>query len=44
MKKQKFPSGCDEKRVKNLIAHDESQSEDEEFADIEAARKPARSR
>jgi hypothetical protein len=38
MKKQKFPPGWDEKRVKELIAHYESQTEDEEFADIEAAR------
>jgi hypothetical protein len=38
MKKQKFPPGWDEKRVQELIAHYENQSEDEEFADIEAAR------
>ena len=38
MKKQQFPPGWDEKRVKELIAHYENQSEDEEFADIEAAR------
>ena len=38
MKKQKFPPGWDEKRVKELIAHYENQTEDEEFADIEAAR------
>jgi len=38
MKKQKFPPGWDEKRVKKLIAHYENQTEDEEFADIEAAR------
>jgi len=37
MKKQKFPPGWDEKRVKELIAHYENQTEDEEFADIEAA-------
>jgi hypothetical protein len=36
--KQKFPPGWDEKRVLELIAHYESQTEDEEFADIEAAR------
>jgi hypothetical protein len=35
---QKFPPGWDEKRVQELIAHYENQSEDEEFADIEAAR------
>ncbi len=38
MKKQNFPPGWDEKRVKELIAHYENQTEDEEFADIEAAR------
>ncbi len=38
-KKQKFPPGWNEKRVKELIAHYENQTEDEEFADIEAARK-----
>ena len=38
MKKQKFPPGWDEKRVKELIANYENQTEDEEFADIEAAR------
>ena len=38
MRKQKFPPGWDEKRVRELIAHYENQTEDEEFADIEAAR------
>jgi hypothetical protein len=38
MKTQKFPPGWDEKRVQELIAHYENQTEDEEFADIEAAR------
>jgi len=38
MKKQKLPPGWDEERVKELIAHYENQTEDEEFADIEAAR------
>jgi hypothetical protein len=38
MKMQKFPPGWDEKRVQELIAHYENQTEDEEFADIEAAR------
>jgi hypothetical protein len=37
MRKQKFPPGWDEKRVKELIAHYENQTEDEEAADIEAA-------
>jgi hypothetical protein len=38
MSTQKFPPGWDEKRIRDLIAHYESQTEDEEFADIEAAR------
>ena len=38
MSKQQFPPGWDEKRVNELIAHYENQTEDEEFADIEAAR------
>jgi hypothetical protein len=38
MRKRKFPPGWDEKRVQELIAHYENQTEDEEFADIEAAR------
>ncbi len=37
MRKQKFPPGWDEERVKEVIAHYENQTEDEEFADIEAA-------
>jgi hypothetical protein len=37
MREQKFPPGWDEKRVQELIAHYENQTEDEEFADIEAA-------
>ncbi|MGH9553339.1 MAG: hypothetical protein ACRD3W_28420, partial [Terriglobales bacterium] len=35
-KEQKFPPGWDEKRVQEVIAHYETQSEDEEFAEIEA--------
>ena len=38
IKEQKYPPGWDENRVKELIAHYESQTEDEEFADIEASR------
>lgn len=38
MNKQKFPPGWNEKRVQELIAHYENQTEDEEFAEIEAAR------
>jgi hypothetical protein len=41
MKKQKFPPGWDEKRVKELIAHYENQTDDKEIADIEAAREAA---
>ncbi len=37
MKKQKFPPGWNAKRVREVIAHYESQSEDEEAAEIEAA-------
>jgi hypothetical protein len=36
MKKQKFPPGWDEKRVRQVIAHYENQTEDEELAEIEA--------
>ena len=36
-----LPPGWDEKRVKDLIAHYENQTEDEEAADIAAARKAA---
>ena len=37
MNKQTFPPGWDEKRVQELISHYENQTEDEEFAEIEAA-------
>jgi hypothetical protein len=37
MTEQKFPPGWDEKRVREVLAHYESQSEDEQFAEIEAA-------
>jgi hypothetical protein len=36
-RKQKFPPGWDEKRVKEVIARYENQTEDEEHAEIEAA-------
>ena len=36
MKKSKFPVGWDEKRVQDLLAHYESQSEDEAVAEDEA--------
>ena len=37
MTKQNFPPGWDEQRVREVIAHYESQTEDEQFAEIEAA-------
>ena len=39
MSKQKFPPGWDEERVRQVLAHYESQTEDEQFAEIEAAHK-----
>ncbi len=38
MSQQKFPPGCDEQRVREVLAHYENQSEEEQFAEIEAAR------
>jgi hypothetical protein len=35
---QRFPPGWDEKRVNEVLAQYESQTEDEQFAEIEAAR------
>jgi hypothetical protein len=37
MSEQKFPPGWDEARVREVIAHYESQTDDEQFAEIEAA-------
>jgi hypothetical protein len=37
MTSQNFPPGWDEARVRDVLAHYESQSEDEQFAEIEAA-------
>jgi hypothetical protein len=37
MTKRKFPPGWNEKRAKEVIAHYENQTDDEEFAEIEAA-------
>jgi len=37
MSQQKFPPGWDEERVRDVLAHYEQQSEDEQFAEIEAA-------
>ena len=38
MSKPKFPPGWDQERVRQVLAHYENQSEDEQFAEIEAAR------
>jgi hypothetical protein len=38
MSEQRFPRGWDEERVKEVLAHYEGQTEDEQFAEIEAAR------
>jgi hypothetical protein len=35
---KKFPPGWDETRVREVIGHYERQTEDEQFAEIEAAR------
>ena len=37
MSQQKFPPGWDEARVREVLAHYEGQTEDELFAEIEAA-------
>ena len=37
MKKRRFPPGGDEERVKRVLAHYESQSEEEAVAEDEAA-------
>jgi len=37
MKQSKFPTGWDEKRVKEVLAHYESQTEEEAVAEDEAA-------
>jgi hypothetical protein len=38
MSEQKFPPGWDEERVRQVLSHYENQTEDEQFAEIEAAR------
>jgi hypothetical protein len=38
MNQQKFPPGWDEARIREVLAHYENQTEDEQFAEIEAAR------
>lgn len=37
MKEQNYPPGWDERRVREVLAHYEDQTEDEQFAEIEAA-------
>jgi hypothetical protein len=37
MSEQRFPPGWDEARVREVIAHYESQTDDEQFAEIDAA-------
>ena len=37
MKSQNFPPGWDEERVQAVLSHYEDQTEDEQFAEIEAA-------
>jgi hypothetical protein len=37
MSQQKFPPGWDEARVREVLNHYENQTEDEQFAEIEAA-------
>ncbi|MEX2138702.1 MAG: hypothetical protein WD894_05535 [Pirellulales bacterium] len=38
MTKQNLPPGWDEERVRQVLEHYENQTEDEQFAEIEAAR------
>lgn len=38
MSMQRFPPGWDEQRVREVLARYENQTEDEQFAEIEAAR------
>lgn len=38
MSQQRFPPGWNEERVREVLAHYEDQTEDEQFAEIEAAR------
>ena len=37
MNENRFPPGWNEDRVRNVIAHYDNESEDEQFAEIEAA-------
>lgn len=38
MNEPKYPPGWDEERVREVLSHYESQTEDEQFAEIESAR------
>ena len=38
MSQHNYPPGWDEERVRQVLAHYEKQTEDEQFAEIEAAR------
>ncbi len=38
MSEPKYPPGWDAERVRRVIAHHDTQTEDEQFAEIEAAR------
>jgi hypothetical protein len=38
MIEQEFPPGWNEERVRDVLAHYENQTDDEQFAEIEAAR------
>ena len=38
MSQQKFPPGWDEERIREVLSHYEDLNEDEQFAEIEAAR------
>jgi hypothetical protein len=38
MNNRQFPPGWDEERVRQVLAHYDNQTEDEQFAEIEAAR------
>ena len=40
-RKQKYPRGWNEEKVRKVLEYYERQTEDEEYADIEAARKRA---
>ena len=37
MSTQRFPPGWDEERIREVVAHYETQTDDEQFAEIEAA-------